>query len=184
MSDSHAIGHQLDGQQLYEMQKQIRMRPDYLAAPTIVATSLKMSVNQGSVLRIADSAGCKQVIFLSNNADQDRQLSKLHRTARNSESLLDWRVSSYEEFLADDVPRLAPLIAIELTSNSVSLFDTQLPEDCAFVIGNERHGIPTSVLQQCRQAIHVPMYGINGSMNVTHALAVVIFEWRRQHSSQ
>jgi len=27
------------------------------------------------------------------------------------------------------------------------------------------------------------MFGVNGSMNVTHALAVALFEWRRRHTS-
>ncbi|WP_373693577.1 hypothetical protein [Limnofasciculus baicalensis] len=39
------------------------------------------------------------------------------------------------------------------------------------------------MLEHCQQAVQIPMYGVNGSMNVTHALAIVLFEWRIQHST-
>ncbi|MBI3915340.1 MAG: hypothetical protein HY327_14280 [Chloroflexi bacterium] len=60
--------------------------------------------------------------------------------------------------------------------------ECQLPKPCAFLIGNERGGIPASILAECQRAIQIPMYAVNGSMNVPDALAIARFEWRRQHS--
>jgi tRNA G18 (ribose-2'-O)-methylase SpoU len=91
-----------------------------------------------------------------------------------------WDVYSAERFL-DERETFQPLIALELTSTSRAIFTTELPADCTFVIGSERHGIPAALLSACDSAIHIPMYGTNGSMNVTHALGVALFEWRRQH---
>ncbi len=174
-----AIGDQLDGQVLYENQKRIRSSQEYLFAPAVIATGLQMAENMGSVLRLADAAGCKHVTFLSDV--ESPYLKKVKKTARSSESFLVWDVKSYAEFLANDVQNFRPLIAIELTSKSTSLFESSLPQSCAFVVGSERYGIPQPILQECSHAIYIPMYGVNGSMNVTHALAIVLFEWRRQH---
>lgn len=74
------------------------------------------------------------------------------------------------------------MIAVELTSRSIDLFKTTLPEECTLVVGNEEHGIPAAVLELCQQAVHIPMFGVNGSINVTHALAIARFEWRRQRA--
>ena len=73
------------------------------------------------------------------------------------------------------------MIAIEITSKSTSILNTQLAEQCVLVIGNEKHGIAEDVLNMCSNAVHIPMFGGNGSMNVSHALAIVLYEWRRQN---
>lgn len=173
---THASGLQLDGQCLYERQKDLRAQQGYLPAPQIVAAPLHVPENIGSVLRLADAAGSSGVIFLGNTPVDDTRLQK---TARKCESLVAWQVTSLEHFL-NACDSLRPLIALEITSRSQNLFSTILPRTCTFVIGNERHGIPTALLTACDYAIHIPMYGVNGSMNVTHALGIALFEWRRQ----
>ena len=170
-------GIQLDGQVLYERQKDLRARHDVLPAPQIVAAPLQVPENIGSVLRLADAAGSTGVIFLGNTPIDDTRLQK---TARKCDSLVAWQVTSLDHFLTR-CDSMRPLIALEITSRSQNLFSTTLPGTCTFVIGNERHGIPVTLLAACDYAIHIPMYGVNGSMNVTHALGIALFEWRRQH---
>lgn len=153
----------------------------YSPAPVIVADHLHIPENIGSVLRLADAGGSQKVIFINDPSDQN--LNRIRRTARSCDALVNWEFSSYENFLDKYVCCLPTLIAIELTSTSTSIFETVLPTQCCFLIGNERHGVSQRLLEQCQQAIHIPMYGVNGSMNVTHALAIVLFEWRRRFSA-
>lgn len=179
MSVNLSVGEQLEGQVLYQRQKEQRDTGTHLAGPAIVAVGLQVPENIGSVLRLADAAGSQRVTFL-NHAASD--LARIRRAARNCDAFVKWEFCSEEKFVAEIAATIQPLIALELTTHSTSIFKTSLPERCAFAIGSERYGIPASVLSECRQAIHIPMYGVNGSMNVTHALAVALFEWRRQHS--
>ena len=88
---------------------------------------------------------------------------------------------THHEFL-DSHEKYQPLIAIEITSASDNLFETTLPDKCTLVVGNERQGIDEKILNVCHHAIHLPMFGNNGSMNVSHALAITLYEWRRQMS--
>ena len=169
-------GIQIDGQDLYAQQKMRRVAHSYPPASTIVATNLQVPDNIGSVLRLADAAGSNHVIF-TGAAEID--FKRIHKTARNCEALVTWDVYSIEQFMSE-LETLQPLIAIEITTNSTSIFETVFPDTCTFVIGNERHGIPEAILSTCSQAVHIPMYGVNGSMNVTHALGIALFEWRRQ----
>jgi len=175
---SNASGAQLAGQVLYERQKALRAQTPFPPAPQIIATHLQVPDNIGSVLRLADAAGSGHVIFISNTEIDEK---RIHKTARSCESLVAWEVYSIEQFLHEQ-DTFQPLLALEITSQSQNIFSTVLPTRCSFVIGNERHGIPTAILSSCRQALHIPMYGTNGSMNVTHALGIALFEWRRQQS--
>ena len=173
-----SAGEQLDGQQLYERQKKLLTSSTYSPAPMIVADHLSIPENIGSVLRLADAVGSKGVIFINDSGDQN--LGRVRRTARSCETVVKWKLKTFVDFLEQDLSGVDPLVAIELTRCSKSIFETILPPDCTFIIGNERHGISAGLLEKCQQAVHIPMYGVNGSMNVTHALAIVLFEWRRQ----
>ncbi len=171
-------GVQLEGQFLYERQKALRDQQRFPPAPQIVTAHLRSPDTVGSVLRIADAAGSSRVVFIgATGVDYTR----MKKTARNCDSFVPWDVYRLEQFLDEQV-HFRPLIALEITSTSRSLFSTTLPATCTFVIGNERHGIPEVLLSACDQAVHIPMYGTNGSMNVTHALGIALFEWRRQQA--
>lgn len=163
---------------MYERQKASLAATLHAPGPVVVAVNLQAHVNIGSVLRVADAAGCRQVVFVGKpNFDIDR----IHKTARNAEALVPWTTCTQDEFIAQ-IARYKPLVALEITTASTSLFDTPLPENCSLVIGGERHGVPAEILNLCDFAVHIPMFGVNGSMNVTHALVVAVFEWRRQRA--
>jgi tRNA G18 (ribose-2'-O)-methylase SpoU len=171
-------GQQLDGQALYERQKSMRSEQPAPPGPAIVAAGLTVPENMGSVLRLADAAGCHKVLFVGGK-DSPAVRARLRRTARSCDSFVHWDFCSLESCLGGS-ESLQPLIAIELTAESSTLFDTRLADPCTFVVGSERHGVPAALLARCQSAVHIPMYGVNGSMNVTHALAIALFEWRRQ----
>lgn len=149
--------------------------------PIILAAGLQTPENIGGVLRLADAAGSPRVIFV--NADVPQQHNRLRRTARGCDALVEWEYWTPEQFQsqASALPRL---IALELTTASTNIFESTLPTPCALVVGSEQHGIPAPILARCEGAVHIPMYGANGSMNVTHALAIALFEWRRQNDGK
>jgi tRNA G18 (ribose-2'-O)-methylase SpoU len=86
-----------------------------------------------------------------------------------------------EQFL-EQIETFQPLLGLEISTNSKSILATTLPNPCTILVGGERYGVPSDLLARCQQVVHIPMYGVNGSMNVTHALAIALFEWRRQWS--
>ena len=111
-----------------------------------------------------------------------QNLPKIKKMARSCDALVKWKTETTTNFLNEDIRSGSQTVAIELTTGSKNLFDVRLPKDCTFVVGNERFGISPELLQKCSYAVQIPMYGVNGSMNVSHALGIVLFEWRRQHS--
>lgn len=180
MQHNHNAGHQLDSQILYERQKQLRESRTIAPGPAVVAVGLRVPENLGMVLRLADAAGTSRVVFVN---EQVPLQTRIRKTARSADTFVPWEICDPETFLQKRASSLQPMIAVELTTRSTNLFGTELPQPCTLVVGGEQHGIPPEILHRCTFAVHIPLYGVNGSMNVTHALAIALFEWRRQHST-
>lgn len=169
-------GKQLDSQVLFNKQKKHMAYTDNIK---IIAIDIRTPENLASIFRVADAVGCQHIVLVGEKAEN--QSKKFSRIARSTEQFIRLEQLTYSEFISTH-DTYQPMLALEITSGSTSLFDMHLPEICSIVIGNERNGIDNKILALCQQAIHIPMYGCNGSMNVSHALAVCLYEWRRQNS--
>ena len=152
--------------------------PESVFPPIIVAYNIKTPENIGNIIRLADNFGCSEVIIVSN--DGNIRKSKIKKTAVSSIESVKWSICDPSE-LASKIPDGYKLISIETSSDSKNIFNTVLPEKAAFIVGNEINGIDNQILDQSDLIIHIPLHGNNTSMNVSHALAVVIFEWQRQY---
>ena len=86
-----------------------------------------------------------------------------------------------DELIAEIPPEYS-LTAIETASDSVNVYNTTLPKKVAFIVGNEISGIRDEFLDKSDKIVHIPVLGNNTSLNVSHALAVVLFEWQRKNS--
>lgn len=145
--------------------------------PVVAAWQIINPENIGNLIRLADNLGTEDVFVLGSNFHL--RMASVKKTAGLSFSNVRLHFISPEEFLA----RIDPdyhLVAIETCDDSVNVFTHELPEKVAFLVGNERHGLPDEILQRCGKKVHIPMTGSCKSMNVSHALAVVLFEWQRQ----
>ena len=142
--------------------------------PVVAAIGIQDVLNIGSILRICDAINCESVYFVDTPNVDSR---KMRKVSRNVDDKLNHDFVTLDEFMALS---LEPLVAIEITSKSTDLYATKLPENSIFVIGNERYGIPDDVLAMCSTSVHIPMFGVNSSMNVATSLGIVLYEWYRQ----
>lgn len=149
--------------------------------PIIIADSLKTPENLGNIIRLADNVGAKKVLFL--DIDSNIRLSKIKKTASSSYQSVLWEFCSLHE-LNSKIPESYQWIAVETTSDSVNMYRYKLPEKAAFFVGNEKDGIRNDILNNCQQITHIPIIGNNTSLNVSHALAIALFEWQRQMLNQ
>lgn len=169
-------GKQLSGDELHR--RQVAQNVDF-SGPVIVCVGLSLPSNIGGVLRIADAMRCREVIFVDTPYQNSRRIRKV---SRHMSDKLPHRFVSFAAFETMVEP-LLPLVAIEITTESRNLYDTTLPADVTLVIGSERYGIPENVLKLCTQAVYLPMFGINSSMNVATSLGIVLYEWYRRTQS-
>ena len=63
-----------------------------------------------------------------------------------------------------------------------SLHDAELPEQSAFILGHEEHGISFNRADYPGvRCLRIPQYGRVESMNVSVAASIVLYEYARRH---
>lgn len=148
-----------------------------LPHPILIADHLMTPDNLGAMIRLADNIGASEVCFLGN--EEEHRLGKVRRAAASSRDNIRWYFSE-ETDLHQIVPKGKKIVAIETANNATCIYDTPLPEDIAFIVGNERNGLSDGLLEQCDMVVYIPVPGPTRSLNVSHAAAVALFEWQRQ----
>ena len=151
--------------------------------PLLVLAGLSDPGNVGTLVRVAEAAGCAGVLLGPNTADLYNP-----KTVRATAGAV-FRVPVVE--VDDVVALLATLgdvgIAAVATTGAVEAPAPEavdLTAAVALVIGNEAHGLAPEVLDACRFAVRIPMEGRVESLNAGVAGAVVLFDAARQRRVQ
>lgn len=63
------------------------------------------------------------------------------------------------------------------------LHTTTFDADTVIVIGNEGEGIREKTLELCDFKVSIDINSVTESLNASNAVAVALYEWRKQHSS-
>ena len=145
--------------------------------PIVIADHLMTPDNMGAMIRIADNIGASEMCFLGE--ETKHSLGKVRRAAASSRGNIRWYFTE-ETDLHKIVPQGKTIVAIETADNATCIYDTQLPEDVAFIVGSESQGLSEELLKQCDMVVYIPVPGPTRSLNVSHAAAVALFEWQRQ----
>ncbi|MBX2877436.1 MAG: TrmH family RNA methyltransferase [Saprospiraceae bacterium] len=149
----------------------------------VICEDMLDPLNVGSVFRLADAMGVERLYLAGASVAPPNR--KLSRTARSTEKRIPYTTSPDKILILDELAAQGyQLVGLEITNNSYSLFDCTLPTDkpMAIWLGSENTGVSAEVLRRLDFCIHIPMQGINSSMNVVQALGMALFEWNRQRT--
>jgi 23S rRNA (guanosine2251-2'-O)-methyltransferase len=138
--------------------------------------------NLGAVARSAEGVGATGVIVPA------------HGSARVTPAVCRASAGAVEHVPIAVVPNLARYLG-EIKSNelwayaadsegTLSLWDADLTGGVALVLGAEGKGVRPLVRRTCDATVSVPLAGKVGSLNVSVAAAVLLFEARRQRSAR
>lgn len=156
---------------------QSQKQPALPVKPMVAAWRVKNPQNVGSLMRLVDNIGGEQLILIDD--ENDKREASIKKTAGLSYKNVQLTYQRSDEFFAR-IPEDYSLVAIETSETAVNLFQTTLPQKTVFMLGSEMHGLPADLLEQCQLSVYIPMTGKCKSMNISHALAVALFEWQRQ----
>lgn len=170
---------QLRRKELKKLKKETNLKRSQEIA--LVLDNVQYARNIASMFRTADAAGIKS-IYITGISEKPPFGKELQKASRKKEKNIEWE---YNENTAKVINKLKKdgyyVCAIEFTDESIPV--RKLPvllqgkAKIAFVTGNEVYGVPNRVLEKCDTSIHIPMYGIGASINVSHALAVILFSF-------
>ena len=145
--------------------------------PMVIADHLMTPDNLGAMIRLADNIGACEMCLLGK--EDEHRMGRVRRAAASSRDNIKWYFSEATD-LRKIVPEDKTIVAIETADNATCIYDTPLPENVAFIVGSESHGISENLLSQCDLVVYIPVPGPTRSLNVSHAAAVALFEWQRQ----
>ena len=145
--------------------------------PIVLADNLLTPDNMGSMIRLADNIGASEMIFLG--SEPTNSIGRVRKCAASSKDNIKWYFTE-ETNLRELIHTNKKIVAIETATNATNIYETKLPADAAFIVGNESHGIREEILEQCDMVVYIPIPGPTRSLNVSHAASVALFEWYRQ----
>jgi tRNA G18 (ribose-2'-O)-methylase SpoU len=165
-----------------DLRKNKPSREDYLTQPKIplvlVLDHVTNSHNIGSFIRLADAFAIEKVIVCGDLTISDKKLNKASRNEAK------WVHVEYSDSTITSLNTLLDegytVYSVELCHESVDYSDVTYPARCALVLGNERKGVSEVALQVSQQHIHIPMFGMGNSLNVSTAGAIVLAECANQ----
>jgi 23S rRNA (guanosine2251-2'-O)-methyltransferase len=144
-----------------------------------VLENIRSAFNVGSIFRLADCLAAQGIYLCGytptpgNEALEKTSLGTLQSTA--------WHQKAYlKEALLELKSQGVQIYALETAEKSKSLFSMNFSGPTALVVGNERYGIEPENLKLCDGVISIPTFGAKNSLNVSNALSIASYEWRRQ----
>jgi 23S rRNA (guanosine2251-2'-O)-methyltransferase len=138
--------------------------------------------NLGAVVRSADGAGATAVVVPA------------HGSARVTPAVCRASAGAVEHLPVAVVPNLARYLGDIKGPNlwayaadsegALSIWDTELAGGVALVLGAEGKGVRPLVRRTCDATVAIPLAGKVGSLNVSVAAALLLYEARRQRTTR
>jgi 23S rRNA (guanosine2251-2'-O)-methyltransferase len=153
---------------------------DLLSTPVplvVVLDGVTDPHNLGAVLRVADAAGASGVVIPKDRA-AGVTAAAVKASAGASEHVPVARVTNLRR--AVDQMQRAGLWVYAAEVGGTEYGDLDLTGPIGLVLGSEGRGVRRLVREGCDGAISIPMLGAVGSLNVSVAAAVLLYEARRQ----
>jgi len=150
---------------------------------SILADNITLTKNIGALFRLCDSLGVEHLYMAGNAATSpDSKLSKVSRFTERSVA----HSIEYDALKTINQLKLNgyTIISLELTTDSKNIrqFDFTTAEKICLILGNEAKGVNDDLLEVSDYCIHIPMLGMNSSMNVICAASIAVFEMSRNLS--
>lgn len=146
--------------------------------PVLVVVSLQDPGNAGTLVRVAEAAGCAGLVTTSGSVD----LHNPKCVRASAGSLFRLAVAegvAVDQLLAGASGARVPLVATA-GGGGAAPEEVDLAGAAAICVGSEAHGLPAQILDAAQATVSVPMDGRAESLNAAVAGAVLAFEAARQ----
>lgn len=149
---------------------------------TVVLENVHDPHNIGAVMRSCDSVGIREVFVLYTEPHLNKDRLPLgNRTAAGAQKWVDVRFFTETKACFEAVrERYQTILCTRLGESAKNLYDLDLSVSLALVFGNERDGVSDEALAYSDGNFIIPQMGMAGSLNISVACAVTLYEAFRQ----
>ncbi len=144
----------------------------------LICDELTDPQNLGAVIRTADASGCHGVIIPKRrSASLTAIVAKVSAGAVSHVPVA--RVTNITTLIKELQEKGVWVFGASMDGKT-SLYEADLKNACAIVIGNEGEGLGRLVSESCDFLLNIPMQGKINSLNASAAAAVLLYEAVRQ----
>jgi 23S rRNA (guanosine2251-2'-O)-methyltransferase len=158
-----------------ELKRFLRQNKSKKIDIVLMLENIQYAQNVATIFRTADAAGVRKLI-LSGISQKPPFGKDLKKASRSKEESVDWE---YVENLGKKINMYKKqgyqIIALELTDESSNYKEFSFGEKIVLIGGSEVYGITKNTLEKVDASVFIPMNGKGASLNVSTALAVVMF---------
>ena len=148
---------------------------------SILVENVRSVHNVGSIFRSADGFGAEKIYLSGYTAHPPRE--DLHKTALGAEGAVPWEYFENPLDSAEVIKKQGiPLVLIEQTKQSKSMYEIDWEFPVCFIVGNEVSGVSEELSAMADIHVELPMRGVKQSLNVSVATGVVGYEFSRYYS--
>jgi tRNA G18 (ribose-2'-O)-methylase SpoU len=142
----------------------------------IIADNILDTFNIGGLFRLADAVFAEMLIICGNSEVPPN--TKITKASCGTYKIVPWRKAESAAYAIDYLKhyRDIKVVAVELSEKSVDYNQLQFDGPTAIVVGNETTGVSEEALSLCDAFVSIPMYGVNISLNVGVAAALVAYK--------
>ena len=138
--------------------------------------NISSPLNVGGFFRLADALGIEKIYFAGTTPMPPN--SKINKTSRSAEKYVAFElVENALETLKDLQQNNIEIVCLEIcnTSQDLNTFKVEKDKQYCLVLGEENRGVAQEILDLADSIYHIPMEGVNSSMNVVSACAIASY---------
>jgi tRNA guanosine-2'-O-methyltransferase len=152
--------------------------------PLILCASLVHSpVNLGGLCRTAEAFRLEAVVLPDLAIAQTYAFRNLAASSHHWQPLWACSLEALPAWLTQQQQAGYCLVALQASSDAISITEFAFPQQTVLVLGQELTGIPAAIAHCCDQSLSIPQFGLVESLNVQTAGAIAAYEYVRQHSA-
>ena len=147
-----------------------------MSSKVVILENIRSLHNVGAIFRTADSSGFEKVYLCGYTGTPDDP--RVAKVSLGAEDFVSWE---YHEDINSCLEKLKKegytLMALEQTSKAQDILKyTHTEDSLALVVGNEVDGISGETLRQCPIHLEIPQRGQKGSLNVSVATGIAMYQ--------
>ncbi|VUZ98261.1 rRNA (adenosine-2'-O-)-methyltransferase, putative [Plasmodium vivax] len=146
----------------------------------VVASLIDKVPNLAGLCRTCEFFKVQKLMLHNASIVKDFQFQKISSTANKWMNIGELKKGDILKYLMRKKKKYA-IVGLEQTKCSVPLKRFAFPERTILILGDEKEGLPSSVLLLLHHCVEIPGKGIIRSLNVHVSAAVTIYEYCRQH---
>jgi tRNA G18 (ribose-2'-O)-methylase SpoU len=147
----------------------------------LILDHIRSAYNVGNIIRTSECLGAKEIQFVGYTPLPDNEM--VMKTSMGTYDRVPWNHFHHlEDCIQHSKKQGRKIYALETSSRARPLDQLQFHDPFSIILGNERFGVESKILEEVDEIIKIPMMGVKNSLNVANCFSIFAFELYRQWS--